>query len=207
MEVSLQKLLLHKLWTAVKTSNVYQPRGDVSVHVWRAPHWFTLLVSSHRTGQQCTVSRADGGAGRARICDRNETVKLGINGKAILKKSSVHQSFQSSFPCWTQQLIPDQPLVFRLDLKDLHCSLLMSIQSFGFLAVPLGLVLLGPGKAQDHSLVTQHARQIMSRILPNAVLQERLSEGLRLWPGLRLEMRQVHLQSLVCKVWSNTKYV
>lgn len=101
--------------------------------------------------------------------------------------------------------IPHQPLVLRLDLEDLHRSLLTSIQTFGFLAVPLGLVLPGPGVVQDHSLMTQDALQIPLFVLPNAVLQERLCEGLSLRTGLRLEMKKIHIRSSVCRIWSNTE--
>lgn len=90
------------------------------------------------------------------------------------------------------RFLPHQPLVLRLDLEDLHRPLLPSVQSFGFLAGPLGLVLLGPGVAQNQSLVTQYVLQtfFVTRLLLNAVLQERLGEGLCFTLGLRLEMRQ-----------------
>lgn len=105
--------------------------------------------------------------------------------------SHVHQSFSHMGPYHRPILwVPDQPLVLRLDLEDLHCPLLPSVQSFGFLAAPLRLVLLGPSVSQYHSLVTQHVLQIMSRVLLDAVSQECLGEHLRFRVGLRLEKRQ-----------------
>lgn len=81
----------------------------------------------------------------------------------------------------------DQPLVLRFDLKDLQCPLLPSVQSFGFLAFPLQLVRLGPGVAKNHSLVTEHALQVMLSVLLNAVLQECLGESFCFRGGPRLK--------------------
>ncbi|KAA8585696.1 hypothetical protein FQN60_004390 [Etheostoma spectabile] len=83
------------------------------------------------------------------------------------------------------QIAPHLPLVLGLDLEDLHFPLLPSVQPLGFLAAPL--VLLGPGVAQDHRLVLQHVLYLTVRVLPNAVLQEGLGEGLGFSPIQRLE--------------------
>lgn len=70
-------------------------------------------------------------------------------------------------------------LVIRLDLENLHGPVLLSVQSFGSLVVPPGLVLLGPDVAQYHSLASQHALQIMS------------CDGLCFRVGLRLDTKNL----------------
>lgn len=94
--------------------------------------------------------------------------------------------------CFPILQIPHQPLVLRFDLEDLHRPLLPSVESFGFLAAPLGLVLLGRGVAQYQRLVTQYALYILLCVRQNAVLQECPGEGPRFRGGLRLETRQWH---------------
>ncbi len=88
--------------------------------------------------------------------------------------------------CSTELHSPDRPLVLRLDVEQLHPPLLLCIQPFDLLPAPLRLVLLGPGVAQSHSLVTQHVLQFTLSVLLSAVLQKRLREGLCFRPGLRL---------------------
>lgn len=104
----------------------------------------------------------------------------------FLQSCTWHYFFSTSVP------IADQPLVLRLDLKDLHCPFLLSVQSFGFFAFPLQPVRLGSGVAKNHSLVTQHGLQIMFSVLSNALLQERLGENFCFRGGPHLKIKQYH---------------
>lgn len=74
--------------------------------------------------------------------------------------------------------------MFRLDLEDLQLPLLLRVQPSGLGALPP--LLLGPAVAEDHGFMAQHALQVMASGLLNAVLQERLGEGLRFEAALRL---------------------
>lgn len=75
--------------------------------------------------------------------------------------------------------------MFRLDLEDLQLPLLPRVQPSGLGALPP--LLLGPAVAEDHGFVAQHVLQVMASGLLNAVLQERLGEGLRFEAALRLK--------------------
>lgn len=82
---------------------------------------------------------------------------------------------------------PDQPLVFRLDLEDLHFPLLLSVESFGFFVFPLWRVLV-PCITKNQGFVTQHILWVMSWLRLNAFFQEGLCESLCFRPGARLKM-------------------
>lgn len=74
--------------------------------------------------------------------------------------------------------------MFRLDLEDLQLPLLPCVQPSGLGALPP--LLLGPAVAEDHGFMAQHVLQVVASGLLNAVLQERLGEGLRFEAALRL---------------------
>lgn len=96
---------------------------------------------------------------------------------------------------------PDQPLVFRLDLEDLHFPLLLSIESFGFFVFPLWHVLV-PCIAQNQGFVTQHILWVMLWLRLNAFFQEGLCESLCFRAGARLKITLTFLEI----VWPKQVY-